>query len=956
MAWRDAHGLEARLNLPNKGTGPEPLSPDRLPLVICGPILRRTEPDAVTVWVALKKARTVTLRVYSLAPPPFPTSLREELQGTRETVRLGENLHVVAVTALPVEASRVLAPGAVFFYNLFFGPAGGATVPESGDDLKKDDIVFLEGSGLDGPQPTGLSYSFEHHLPSFSLPPTDLNKLRLIHGTCRRPQGPGGDVLPALDAMIDDKWPLADERPHLLLLNGDQIYADDVADTILFLMMDADKALLGWSETLPGIAQTDEHLRQGRRRKIVRNTAKFTTQDPDGHLLRLGEYFAMYLFTWSAALWPNAYPDALEVARTPPQSGNDEIIIRGNYEKERATVEAYRKQLGRVRRLLANVPVYMMFDDHDVTDDWNMVRDWCERVYKNPLSRRIVQNALAACAICQAWGNTPERFEAGQPGQALLAAVAQWSLSEGSNVDAGRAITRRVGIPGTVTSGGQITDIFVSSGQELFQLARTADALRWDYSIRAPNLEILMLDLRTRKEFTADTKAPAAHLGPTTLAEQVPLDDLDPDKLFVVVSSGNVFTMPLLFGTKNYGDKFIYSWWYIALWLTLRVFEWLLLKIDKVPVLTHLADPQKRTLYNPDIRDSWEPQSKPFESLLSRLARRAAPDEHGTRRARVLLLSGDVHFSWTARMQYWADHPFDTTGTAFQRAEAVFAQFTSSPLNKEEVDLGKAVHNWGYIPMTGREPGTIRWFGWRETFAIGGISAVNLAQGMDWPNVPNWMHKRQPPMLAMKEAEETREFVPAPDWRYRLDFLRGDKSGPNFTPPPLSRPDPSDKEAWLAVNRDAQARYKEYAQTRADGREIIGKNNFAELRVQWGTRTKLAAAMTAAANSFTVVSAAGLPAPPLLVRVGDDEHAEVIKVGAVDAATGVCSNLARAQRGSQAAAHAADKTVEVFRMATQTHWWLVSGAVNVQPLTTYTVSLDHLDPQFPKPKRPQEGS
>ena len=72
MAWADAHGLAARLNLPNSGTGPLPLSPERLPLVICGPILRRTEQEAVTVWVALKNAHTVTLRVYSPAPPPFP--------------------------------------------------------------------------------------------------------------------------------------------------------------------------------------------------------------------------------------------------------------------------------------------------------------------------------------------------------------------------------------------------------------------------------------------------------------------------------------------------------------------------------------------------------------------------------------------------------------------------------------------------------------------------------------------------------------------------------------------------------------------------------------------------------------------------------------------------------------------------------------------------------------------
>jgi hypothetical protein len=82
----------------------------------------------------------------------------------------------------------------------------------------------------------------------------------------------------------------------------------------------------------------------------------------------------------------------------------------------------------------------------------------------------------------------------------------------------------------------------------------------------------------------------------------------------------------------------------------------------------------------------------------------------------------------------------------------------------------------------------------------------------------------------------------------------------------------------------------------------------------------------------------------------------VIKVGAVDAATGVCSTLTRAQRGSQAAEHAAGAVVEVFRTATQTHWWRLSGTTTVLPLTTYTVSLDYLDPQFPKPKRPQEGS
>jgi hypothetical protein len=68
--------------------------------------------------------------------------------------------------------------------------------------------------------------------------------------------------LPALDEMIDHSWPVADERPHLLLLNGDQIYADYVVHTVLFLLMDADKSLMGWSESLPNVT-SESSLKPG---------------------------------------------------------------------------------------------------------------------------------------------------------------------------------------------------------------------------------------------------------------------------------------------------------------------------------------------------------------------------------------------------------------------------------------------------------------------------------------------------------------------------------------------------------------------------------------------------------------------------------------------------------------------------------------------------------------------
>lgn len=37
-------------------------------------------------------------------------------------------------------------------------------------------------------------------------------------------------------------------RPHLLLLTGDQIYADDVSPLLLCALHDAANALLGWRE------------------------------------------------------------------------------------------------------------------------------------------------------------------------------------------------------------------------------------------------------------------------------------------------------------------------------------------------------------------------------------------------------------------------------------------------------------------------------------------------------------------------------------------------------------------------------------------------------------------------------------------------------------------------------------------------------------------------------------
>jgi hypothetical protein len=65
-------------------------------------------------------------------------------------------------------------------------------------------------------------------------------------------------------------------------------------------------------------------------------------------------------------------------------------------------------ELPAVQRVFAHLPVAMIFDDHDISDDWNLSREWEEIAYGHPFSRRVIGNALVGYAIGQAWGNQPE--------------------------------------------------------------------------------------------------------------------------------------------------------------------------------------------------------------------------------------------------------------------------------------------------------------------------------------------------------------------------------------------------------------------------------------------------------------------------------------------------------------------------------------------------------------------
>lgn len=166
----------------------------------------------------------------------------------------------------------------------------------------------------------------------------------------------------------------------------------------------------GDDASVPGTPRLSELDIYGRGK--LADAARLTSDTPDNHLLTFGEFAAMYLVAWNAGNWPAAFPAAAKAIRSPRRFPTPKIMRhRRKYAAEAGNLARARQALPAVRRALGNNPTYMVFDDHDVTDDWNLTSGWRERVHQNPTGRRFVANALAAFWAFQGWGNDPDLYD-----------------------------------------------------------------------------------------------------------------------------------------------------------------------------------------------------------------------------------------------------------------------------------------------------------------------------------------------------------------------------------------------------------------------------------------------------------------------------------------------------------------------------------------------------------------
>src|SRR4051812_30020427 len=269
--------------------------------LLIGPLLRRVVGTRATIWVETTAPATVRVEVEGGAAGSAPTFSA-----------YGHHYALVVVAGL--------TPGATRAYRVYLDerqvwPAAGSPYPQSV-------IRTRAAQDDDGP-------------------------VRLIFGSCREatPHSTARHLPPdALDAYAR-RMMAGSESPDLIVLLGDQVYADNTSAKV---------------------------------KRFLRRRRAAGHQGPADQVVTFDEYTKLYLESW----------------RDPE-----------------------------VRWLLATTPSVMIFDDHELIDDWNTSASWRADMAEQSWWAERIAGGLASYWVYQHLGNlSPDELAADQLFQKVTAA------------------------------------------------------------------------------------------------------------------------------------------------------------------------------------------------------------------------------------------------------------------------------------------------------------------------------------------------------------------------------------------------------------------------------------------------------------------------------------------------------------------------------------------------------
>jgi hypothetical protein len=692
----------------------------------------------VSVWIALSEPARVELTVWpglqrSSGTGTVESGVAHVARDFVQTRKFGAHLHVAVVTARAAPGS-VIAPGTIHSYDL---DVGGQGLRDLG--LLRDERADARLPGVDPAAPLHLALGYElDRLPSFATPAPVLADLCLASASCRRTNAAGADALAFLDDVIEEERSELSRRPQQLFLTGDQIYADDLAGALLPQLNAIGRELVGFAETLP-ISNNEVEVSIAnfpvmRRRRVVRDLARFTTTDGLHHLLSFGEYVALHLLSWSPRLWRTlAEPDEVFVAAAnvedhhlqdwPAPAEWREEKVKGGRTREAAFVDetnvarVFGAAVPRVARALANTATYMIFDDHEQTDDWNLTQSWRSRVATAPFGRAVMRNGYSAYTVCQAWGNDPASFAhtGGAPkpkNEELLDTL------------------EAIGTAGTISNAQR------DKLDELFGLDGPLKdpQVTFHYAVPGPRHLVRVLDTRTRRRYKG-------RLGPPRLLgdgldAQLPAGPLTEGRELLVVVSPPPILFPRLFDT--------------------------LIQPLAAAVSDFKANVKGKAKSGPDgppitgkedyDLEGWGSDEGSLEAIIRRLA--TYP--------RAIVLSGDVHFGSSLALDFW--NGTDPT------VDSRIVQLTSSGARNAAGSTKAAIirsTRFSQQLLRGLPFGRLGWTA---------KSSISVPSGKPISPARRTRLRRSPGLLPA-QGWPSGTTIPAdkpPDWRWRLTVLRDD--------------------------------------------------------------------------------------------------------------------------------------------------------------------------------------
>jgi hypothetical protein len=437
--------------------------------LVIGPVLRRVAGTRATIWVETSAPATVRVSAGPAAGEATTFSA------------YGHHYAIVVVEGLTLDSATEYE---VFVDDARVWPEPDSPYPPS---------VIRTRSGDDADQP-----------------------VRLVFGSCRETtQHATPRQLPpdALDAYSRRLMTGADPAPDLLVLLGDQVYADIPSPAV---------------------------------KRFLRRRRGHEKHKPDNQVVSYEEYTQLYLESWC-----------------DPE----------------------------IRWLFATVPSVMIFDDHEIIDDWNSSASWRRDVREQPWWPERIASGLASYWVYQHLGNLdPDQIAADPVYQKVLA------------------------------SADDATEVLRDFATEVDKEADGAPGYQWSYALDLGRTRLVVLDNRCSRVLDPDHRA---MLPPGEWAWFAELARGDFDHL-VVGSSLPWLLPPGIHHLEAWNERLAGS---------------------ARPWVSRFAERQRRVL---DL-EHWAAFQRSFDSLAALFA-----EVGSSGAASISVLSGDVHHSYVARAAFRA--------------------------------------------------------------------------------------------------------------------------------------------------------------------------------------------------------------------------------------------------------------------------------------------------------------